>query len=236
MINVDIMTAVRYQVHAVAQMVRTCYIYFTYNKWNNVMFNQLDNHQLDTVFRLLDGRLLRTGAPPVHPVVCGGAAMIAVGLLSRTTRDVDIVALLDEGQRLVAPVPLPKHLLKAASEVAEVLNLPKDWLNNGPSRDEGGLFQMGLPDGLRERLHTRAYGSRLTVHFIDRLDQIHFKLYAAVDRGGYHVTDLEALKPTPPELSQAARWALTHDASEAFRRLLKRTLEGMEYGNVAETI
>lgn len=200
------------------------------------MCEEMDNQQLDTVFRLLDGRLMRAGAPPVHLVVCGGAAMIAAGLLSRTTRDVDIVALLDDGQRLVAPVPLPSHLLKAASEVAEVLNLPKDWLNNGPSRDEGGLFQMGLPDGLQERLHTRAYGGYLTVHFIDRLDQIHFKLYAAVDRGGYHVTDLETLKPTPAELTQAARWALTHDVSEEFRQLLKQALEALGYGIVAQEI
>ena len=200
------------------------------------MIKDLDNQQLDTVFRLLDGRLMRAGASPVHLVVCGGAAMIAVGLLARTTRDVDIVAILEDGQRLVAPVPLPDHLLNAASEVAEVLNLPKDWLNNGPSRDEGGLFQMGLPAGLQARLHTRAYGSRLTVHFIDRLDQIHFKLYAAVDRGGYHVTDLEALKPTPAELTQAARWALTHDVSEEFRHLLKQTLERLGYGTVAQTI
>lgn len=198
---------------------------------------ELNSQQLDTAFRLLDGRLMRVGAPPVHLVVCGGAAMIAIGLLSRTTRDVDIVALLDaDSRKLVAPVPLPDHLLKAASEVAEVLNLPKDWLNNGPSRDEGGLFQMGLPVGFQGRLHTREYGSHLTVWFIDRVDQIHFKLYAAVDRGGYHISDLEALKPTPQELTQAARWTLTHDVSQGFCGLLKQTLERLGYGNVAETI
>ena len=201
------------------------------------MIKDLDGQQLDTVFRLLDGRLMRAGAQPVHLVVCGGAAMIAVGLLSRTTKDVDIVALLDDdGRKLVAPVPLPTHLLKAAGEVAEVLNLPKDWLNNGPSRNEGGLFQMGLPVGFQGRLHTREYGSHLTVCFVDRIDQIHFKLYAAVDRGGYHISDLEALRPTPDELTQAARWALTHDVSDGFHGLLKQMLERLGYGNVAKTI
>jgi len=194
------------------------------------------HQQLVTALRLLDGRLMRAGAPSVHLVVCGGAAMIATGLLGRTTRDVDIVALLEDGQRLAAPVPLPPHLIEAADEVAEVLNLPKDWLNNGPSRDGGGLFQMGLPEGLQARLHRREYGGHLTVHFVDRLDQIHFKLYAAVDRGGYHVADLEALKPTPAELTAAARWALTHDVSEEFRQLLKQMLEVLGYGNAAETI
>lgn len=200
------------------------------------MNEQLNGQGLDEVFRLLDGRLTRLGAPPVHLVVCGGAALIAVGLLSRTTRDVDVVALLDEHQCLIAPVPFPNHLVKAAGEVAEVLNLPKDWLNNGPSRDQGGLFQMGLPAGFQGRLHPKEYGDRLTVWFIDRVDQIHFKLYAAVDRGGYHISDLEALKPTHAELMQAARWTLTHDVSDAFRGLLKTTLEGLGYGDVAEAI
>jgi len=198
---------------------------------------EMSSRQLDEVFRLLDGRLMIAGAPPVHLVVCGGAALIAIGLLSRTTRDVDVVALLDvKSQTLVAPVPLPDYLVKAAKEVAEVLNLPKSWLNNGPSRDEGGLFQMGLPVGFQERLHRREYGSHLTVSFIDRIDQIHFKLYAAVDRGGYHISDLEALEPMPAELLQAARWALTHDVSEAFHGLLKQTLERLEHSDLAERI
>ncbi|HPO15048.1 MAG TPA: hypothetical protein PLI09_16515 [Candidatus Hydrogenedentes bacterium] len=162
--------------------------------------------------------------------------MIATGLISRATMDVDIVAFLDSTQRLSAPVPLPDYLLIAANEVAEVLNLPNGWLNNGPSRDEGGLFQMGLPVGFQGRLHPREYGSHLTVWFIDRVDQIHFKLYAAVDRGGYHISDLEALSPTREELTQAARWALSHDVSNEFRGLLKQMLEKLGYGNAAEQI
>ena len=200
------------------------------------MSEALSEQQLDRVFRLLSGRLERNEAAPVGMVVCGGAAMIVTGLLSRTTTDVDIVALVDDSQRLVAPVPLPDWLLQAAREVAETMHLPQDWLNNGPSRDEGGLFQMGLPEGFQERLHARQYGDHLTVHFINRIDQIHFKLYAAVDRGGYHISDLDALRPTDAELTQAARWALTHDVSPGFKILLKRLLEALGYENVAEDI
>ena len=116
------------------------------------------------------------------------------------------------------------------------MGLPEDWLNNGPSRDEGGLFQMGLPEGFQERLHAQDYGAHLSVYFIDRLDQIHFKLYAAVDRGGYHITDLEALQPTEGELEQAARWTLTHDVSPGYLMLLKGLLESLGYGNVAEKL
>lgn len=99
------------------------------------MTEVLTGQQLEEVFRLLDGRLARNEAPPVRMVVCGGAAMIVTGLLSRTTTDVDIVALLDDSQKLVAPVPLPDSLLQAAREVAETTRLSENWLNNGPSRD-----------------------------------------------------------------------------------------------------
>ena len=200
------------------------------------MSETLSEQQLDQVFRLLGGRLTRNEAPSVGIVVCGGAALIVTGLSSRTTTDVNIVALMDDSSKLVAPVPLPDWLLQAADEVSETMGLPGDWLNNGPSRDEGGLFQMGLPDGFQGRLNAREYGNRLTVYFVDRIDQVHFKLYAAVDRGGYHISDLESLHPTDDELSQAARWTLTHDVSPGFRALLKRLLETLGYGKVASTI
>lgn len=198
--------------------------------------NSMPSNRLHEVFELLNARLVRNEAPPVGMVVCGGAALIALDLVSRTTADVDIVALADSTKALFAPAPLPDFLVQSAREVALTLHLPEDWLNNGPSRDEGGLFQMGLPDGIATRLHPRTYGDRLTVYFIDRVDQIHFKLYAAVDRGGYHISDLETLRPTSQELVAAARWAMTHDVSDGFRISIKRLLEALGYGTVAEKL
>src|ERR1700682_2190302 len=100
-----------------------------------------------------------------------------------------------------SPDPLPDFLIAAAKQVARVLGLFDNWLNNGPSSGEGGLYQMGLPEGITERLTGQEYGSRLMVYFIGRLDQIHFKLYAAADqRDGTHLTDLSALEPTDVEL------------------------------------
>ncbi|NLV41249.1 MAG: hypothetical protein GXY15_08465 [Candidatus Hydrogenedentes bacterium] len=195
----------------------------------------MDSQQLDAAFRIMNGLLVRSEAPPVHLVVCGGAALIAAGLIARTTRDVDIVALLEDG-RLASPSPLPPHLLLAAEQTAEALQLPKDWINNAPSRNKGGLFQMGLPEGLQERLLPRNYGACLTAHFIGRLDQIHFKLYAAVERGGYHTADLLALGPTDTELAQAAQWALGQDVSREFRQLLRQLLETLGNDGIAATI
>lgn len=172
---------------------------------------------------------------PIGIVVCGGSALILTGLVPRTTKDVDIVALLESGV-LRSPDPLPTELLKAAAEAAEDMGLPAHWLNNGPSRGDGGLFQMGLPAGLGERLQNRRYGDHLTVHFIDRVDQIHFKLYAAADRGGYHIEDLRALEPTPVEIETAARWAMSHDVSEGFAMVLRSLLRSLGYAKSAEEL
>jgi hypothetical protein len=138
---------------------------------------------------------------------------------------------------LASPDPLPEFLLTAAAQVARDLGLFDNWLNNGPSRGEGGLFQMGLPAGFSGRLTAKEYGSRLTVHFIGRLDQIHFKLYAAADqRDGTHLNDLKALHPNAAELEAAARWAMTHDVSEGFRMILQELLTQLGHESIAKKI
>ena len=195
----------------------------------------LDRKVLELALRSLAIRLDENRADPVELVVCGGSALILTGLITRTTRDVDVVALIRQGV-LCAPDPLPADLERAIQEVAEDLNLPGNWLNNSPSRGEGGLFQMGLPTGFADRLHRTKYSDRLTVHFIHRIDQIHFKLYAAVDRGGYHITDLEALAPSPEEIMNAACWAMTHDVSDGFALVLKKLLRSIGYEDVADRL
>lgn len=174
-------------------------------------------------------------AQPIELVVCDGSALILSDVVYRPTNDVDVVALARKGV-LYSPAPLPDELRTASVEVSEDLGLPDNWLNNGPSQGVGGLFQMGLPQGFSERLHLRSYGSHLTVHFIDRLDQIHFKLYAAVDTGGYHVEDLRSLKPTPNELESAARWSMTHDVSRGYAFILKDFIRKFGYDDVADRL
>lgn len=205
----------------------------TINKSDSDRLLSRDN--LDTIFHLLDYRLQENHSNPFEIVVCGGTALIWNGLVSRTTKDVDIVALASSGT-LLSPDPLPEQLVNAAKEAAEDLGLPAGWLNNGPSRSPGGLFQMGLPGGLVHRLRSKYYGSCLTVHFISRLDQIFFKLYASVDRGGYHIQDLLNLNPGPEEIQAAAEWAMTHDVSEGFAVILKQLLVRLGYEDVSERL
>ncbi len=191
----------------------------------------IDISKLNEALQLLNEQLVLTDAPATEIVVCGGSALIATGLVPRTTQDVDIVALM-KAEVLVDSEPLPEYLIEAADRVGKVLNLPADWLNNGPASQ----FQMGLPQRFQERLTTVIVGKKLTVHYIGRYDQIFFKTFASADRGGYHVSDLKALNPTEEELIAAAKWCMTQDTSEAFRMILKDMFNQLGWQNVSEQI
>lgn len=157
----------------------------------------------------------------IEIVVIGGAALMALGLVDRTTSDIDVLAF-GSTEGLKSANPLPGPLAVARDRVARDFELEPDWLNPGPA----DLLRFGLPDGFMERVETRGFGAALTVHFAGRFDQIHFKLYALVDQGaGRHEDDLRALKPTRKELLSGARWAMTHDPSEGFRGELLGALE-----------
>ena len=144
---------------------------------------------------------------------------------------------MDDRGVLLDPAPLPEILVRAAHEVAYDLGLPEDWLNNGPSSGEGGLFRMGLPEGFVQRLTWTNIGDRLTVGFISRYDQIHFKLYAAVDQfGSYHADDLRQLKPSDDELLEAARWSRSHDPSPGYLEAMQWFFREFGYGHLADRI
>lgn len=185
------------------------------------------------------GELLdHTKTPPCHIAVCGGAGLFALGLMTRpTTKDVDVFAFVEHepaGLKFLKAKPFPDWLNTAALRVAGDLNLEANWINPGPT----SILDFGLPIGLASRLHRREFGKRLVVYFIDRPDQICFKLYAAVDQGptSRHMADLIALKPTAAEMETAARWTLTHDDSEGFILMLRQCLELLGFGDVARRI
>lgn len=158
------------------------------------------------------GKVLESRGFHYEVVAVGGAALSLLGLISRSTRDLDIVALVHDG-RFVSAEKLPPELTRARDDVATTLGLPGDWLNSEPTQ----LLDFGLPEGFDKRMITKSYHG-LTVHLAGRLDQIFFKLYAAVDRGprSKHVDDLRRLEPTSDELRAAARWARGHDPSPEF--------------------
>lgn len=179
----------------------------------------IDADAVDTLLFALSQQLLARHER-YSIVVVGGSGLLVLGVIARTTRDIDVVALLRDGS-IVSPNPLPEGLLAAARLVAADFGLSEAWLNTGPA----SLLDFGLPEGFLERATRRSYGEALEVLFASREDQIHFKLYAVVDQGaGKHLADLQALAPSEAELLQAARWTRTHDPSEGFRDVLLRVL------------
>jgi hypothetical protein len=173
----------------------------------------------DETIGLLFGALadqLQTRGSLVEIVVIGGSALTALGLVKRATRDVDLLAIAENGELRLAE-PLPPTLLAVRAAVAADFGLAENWLNAGPT----DLLKWGLPEAFMSRVVTRSYGTALIVHFASRLDQIHFKLFAMVDHGGgRHEADLRALNPTRDELTAAARWSVTQDPSPGYRTVL----------------
>lgn len=187
----------------------------------------IDN--LDHSLNLLAQRMEMLECPPLELVVCGGSGLIALGVIRRNTKDVDILAKIAPDLGIVDPNPLPESFFKAAEDVGEILKLPKGWINTGPSDQ----VKAGLPIGFSDRLTKRSYGPRLTIHYVGRLDQIHLKLFAAVDQGpGKHVADLKKLAPTSEEVLTASRWVLTQDDGEAFKPVYLDMLKNIGFSDV----
>jgi hypothetical protein len=166
------------------------------------------------------GDLLQERNHQVEVVAIGGGGLLLLGLIERTTKDLDLVGL-KLGDELVKPVPLPEALREAADDVAKLMRLAPGWLNAGPA----SMLDLGLPEGFLGRTVRREYGG-LVIHLASRYDQICFKVYAAADDSprGKHFADLKQLAPSPDELRGAAAWAVTHDSSEGFRQILDQVL------------
>lgn len=173
---------------------------------------------LETLGRLLVERGLR-----YELFAVGGGALLLLGLITRPTKDIDVVGVV-EGGEVIASRSLPQPLEAAVRDVARLLGLRHDWLNSGPA----ALVELGLPERALARASVREWGG-LRLHLASRVDQIYFKLYATVDQGpaSRHFADLRRLSPTPAELLDAARWARTHDPSEGFRRELVGALRDL---------
>lgn len=177
---------------------------------------------LQALAQTLEARHLR-----YELVAIGGSGLLLLGLISRPTRDLDIVAVVDEGSYVKAK-PLPRALVDAVRDVGEVLGIGAEWLNSAPA----DLLDFGLPDGFAERTEMRDFGA-LILHVASRTDQICLKLYAAVDEqpSHKHLDDLRALAPTADELEAAAAWTRTHDPSDAFLDQLRSVLQAFGVAN-----
>ena len=195
--------------------------------------NHLSPVLLEQALRLIAERLAELDAPEETLVVCGGSALLALGLVDRTTKDVDVLAGVDAVHGLTDPRPLSPTLRRVVDDVGTQLDLPPGWLNTGPASQ----VLMGLPEGFIARLVRRDYGAKLVIHYPDRFDLIHLKLFSVIDQGpGRHVSDLRKLTPTDAEMLAAARWVLTQDAGAGFAGLVAGALNHLGFPDVARDL
>lgn len=157
-------------------------------------------------------------------VVVGGGSLMLSGWIERPTKDLDVVALVEKEVYRTAR-PIPELLKSAARDVAALLGLDPDWLNEGPTDQ----LRFGLPPGFPGRVEMRRYGG-LTIALAGRYDQICLKLYAAVDdhRRGKHFADLVMLGPSRAELESAASWVKTQEAEDPFWGLVDETVDALQ--------
>ena len=173
------------------------------------------------------GELLAAGGERYAIVIIGGAALNLLGVVTRATRDVDILAFARRrGARAwrlePPPTPIPEPLAGAIRTVGRDMGLVENWLNTGPALQ----WKQGLPRGLLGRVTWRQYAA-LRVGVVGRADLIRLKLYAAADDhpSGRHVRDLVRLDATDAELQAAARWVKTQDAGPEFPSIVDQVVK-----------
>lgn len=195
--------------------------------------------EIDGALQRLGKQLLYEYTKPISLVVCGGSALNVLKIARRTTRDVDVVAIVEEtskGIRLRHDRPLPSDFRTLVAHVGHDLGLRDDWLNMGP---KDVLRVYGAPPGMIDRWKRRDYGPSLTVYFVSRLDQVHFKLLAAADPKAEprHLEDLaQRIKPTADEVRTAVAWLLGRKTSSWFRSNVRRAVEVLGYVDINRDI
>lgn len=136
-------------------------------------------------------------------VIIGGAALALLGIISRQTRDCDVLA-----------PHLPIEIQNAAREFAISLRqsgeiLQDNWLNHEPS----SLSKL-LPDGWQNNLQIVFNGKALVLH---TLDLLRTKLFALCDRGT-DLADCIALKPSLSEIEEVISWVEAQDTNPDWPR------------------
>jgi hypothetical protein len=168
---------------------------------------------LDTITlfdRYLEARGLRFDA-----VVIGGAALNLLGVISRLTKDCDILF-----------PEIPKDIAKASQSFAREVRekggaLVDEWLNNGPAS-----LQTQLLAGWKNRLQTAFDGQAIRLRSLGREDLLCAKLFALCDRG-IDLLDCVALAPSQAELDKIVPWLERQDANPQWPAHVRMTIANL---------
>ncbi len=172
------------------------------------MIPNMDTYELLVSFdRYLAKRHLNFEA-----VAIGGAALNLLGVVSRLTKDCDILY-----------PEIPRDIAEASRAFATEVRargdtLQNDWLNNGPA----SLANQLLPQW-QERLQALFSGNVIRLRSLGRVDLLCAKLFALCDRG-IDLGDCIALAPTTDELAKVLAWLELQDANPDWPAHVRATL------------
>ncbi len=149
-------------------------------------------------------------------IVVGGAALGLLGVITRETRDCDVLH-----------PELSQEIRDVATEFAVQLRqqgdaLADNWLNNGPM----SLAEV-LPAGWKERVELAFEGRALRLQALGRIDMLRSKLFALCDRG-IDLPDCIALAPNQEELNFVTPWVEAQDANVDWPAHVRATLEDLQ--------
>ena len=145
-------------------------------------------------------------------VLVGGAALNLLGVVSRSTRDCDVLyPMLPEEVQIAARA-------FAADQRQAGETLADDWLNNGPA-----ALAKQLPDGWETRVQPVFSGNAIELQSLGREDFLRAKLFALCDRGR-DLGDCLALAPTLDELAAVMPWVEQQDLNPDWPAHVRGTL------------
>lgn len=148
----------------------------------------------------------------LEAVIIGGAALAMLDVITRPTKDCDVLA-----PELPIEIKAASRAFAAALR-AEGTDLQDDWLNNGPAS-----LAAQLPRGWRGRLVGIYTGAALTLHCLGRADLLKSKLWSLCDRV-LDLGDCLALQPTAEELASALPWIERQDGNPDWPEHVRATL------------
>jgi hypothetical protein len=145
-------------------------------------------------------------------VVVGGAALNLLGVISRPTKDCDILFPLLTGEMVEAA----KMFATARRHAGDALS--DDWLNNGPA----SLVRQ-LPSDWREHLQKVFKGRAIQLESLGRMDLLRSKLFALCDRA-LDLGDCLAIAPSREELATMLPWLEEQDGNPGWPAHVRETL------------
>jgi hypothetical protein len=152
----------------------------------------------------------------LNAVIIGGAALGLLGVVSRETRDCDVLFPALTGEIREASRKFAAFYRQQGHDLVD------DWLNDKPS----SLVDV-LPHGWRDRLRNVFEGRVVTLKTLSRMYLLRSKLFALCDRG-LDLQDCIGLAPTNEELSEITPWLEEQDGNPDWPEHVRRTLADLQ--------